>query len=447
MNIMSSTGTRCAYVLISWTVCAAFAFAAFTAPAIADDYATAAELKLMQGFPPPPDKRVNMSNALMTPPFNRWAYLHMRTIYPSATINSAAQAIPMRKAMDGGIERLSVQKPEGKGKADIDTYLKETYTDSIVVIHGDKIVFERFLNSMHSHQPHQMMSVTKSFAGLLGLLAVEEGKIKESDLVVNYVPELKKAGGFKDATFGQVLDMTNSMDFTEDYADPESGIRRYSAVLGWTEPLPGVKYEANLYDYLVTLDIDKDHKHGEIFHYQTPKTDVVNWVTNRVDGQSFQSAMHEKLWSKLGTDGETYVLLDKNGTLVAGGGLNATPYNLARFAMMMLNDGIFNGTRVVPASVISKISNGGDIDAFSRGPDSYGFFGTKDWSYRAQWWVRHTPGKEAFMALGIHGQFIYIDHKRNVAIVKQSSQPVSVDDFYDTYNFNAFDAIISYLTK
>jgi hypothetical protein len=34
--------------------------------------------------------------------------------------------------------------------------------------------------------------------------------------------------------------------------------------------------------------------------------------------------------------------------LIAGGGLNATPNNLARFAMMMLNDGRFNGEQVVP---------------------------------------------------------------------------------------------------
>jgi ABC-type Na+ transport system ATPase subunit NatA len=46
---------------------------------------------------------------------------------------------------------------------------------------GDRIVFERYLNSMHADQPHQMKSVTKSFAGLFGLLAVADGKVKEND--------------------------------------------------------------------------------------------------------------------------------------------------------------------------------------------------------------------------------------------------------------------------
>jgi hypothetical protein len=72
--------------------------------------------------------------------------------------------------------------------------------------------------------------------------------------------------------------------------------------------------------------------------------------------------------------------------------------------------------------------------------------GGDDWSYRAQWWVRHTPGKQAFTAIGIHGQFIYIDRTRNVAIVKQSSLPDSSVDSDKAFNINAFDAIIEYLS-
>jgi len=294
-----------------------------------------------------------------------------------------------------------------------------------------------------------MMSVTKSFGGLLGLMAVEEGKLKESDPVTKYVPEFKTDdGAFADATFGQVLDMTNSMDFSEDYADPKSGIMTYVAVLGWKPKLEGVEYADSLYDYLVTLKTDKKHEDGEIFHYQTPKTDVVNWVTNRVNQESFQEALYEKVWSKIGTEGETYVLLDNNATLVAGGGLNATPYNLARFAMMMKNNGSFNGQQVVPKAVVDKLAKGGSIEAFDKGPESDGVTHKKgEWSYRGQWWVKHTKGMEAFMAIGVHGQWIYIDRNHDIAIVKQSSMPVSKDQYLDTYNLEAFYGIVRYLSQ
>ncbi len=431
-----------------WSV--ALALLAIAAPAAAQDreFATADELGLMEGFPPPPDKRVTRTNALLTPPFNRWSYLHMRMIYPSAPIAAADRAIAISKTIDWGLDDVRIEDPDSGTMTDMTTFLQETYTDAVVVIRGDNIVYEKYFNGMHPNQPHQMMSVTKSFGGLMGLMAVEDGKLREEDPVTKYVPELEEAGAFADATFGQVLDMTNSMEFTEDYADPMSGIRRYGAVLGWTDPVPGIEYEDNLYDYLVTLDIDENHEHGEIFHYQTPKTDVVNWVTNRVNGQSFQDAMYERLWSKLGTEGETYVLLDKNATLVAGGGLNATPYNLARFAIMMINGGEFNGRQVVEPAVIEKLALGGKIEAFDNGPDSDGVVHAKgEWSYRAQWWVKHTPGMEAFMAIGIHGQWIYLDVERKIAIVKQSSQPVSKDTFLNGYDLNAFYAMVDYLSR
>lgn len=410
-------------------------------------YATADELGLMEGFPPAPDKQVTKENALLTPPFNRWSYQHMRMIYPSAPIGSAQYPVHLDRRINGSIDAVDVKHPETGEMLSMADALEQSFTDAILVIQENKVVYERYFNGMHADQPHQMMSVTKSFGGLLGLMAVEAGKLSEDDPITEYVPELKESGAFGGATFGQVLDMTNSMDFTEDYADPQSGVRKYGATLGWTEPLPDIEYESNLYDYLVTLPIDEDHAHGEIFHYQTPKTDVVNWVTNRVNGQSFQDAMYEQLWSKLGTEGETYVLLDKNATLVAGGGLNATPNNLARFATMMINDGVFNGQQVVAKSIIEKLAAGGDIDAFANGPDVDSNHPGGEWSYRAQWWVKHTPGKEAFTAIGIHGQWIYLDVNNDIAIVKLSSQPASNGDPYDGLHLNTFYAIIAHLVE
>jgi CubicO group peptidase (beta-lactamase class C family) len=210
--------------------------------------------------------------------------------------------------------------------------------------------------------------------------------------------------------------------------------------------VPGTDADT-LYEFLATLSKDPAYEHGEIFRYQTPKTDVVNWITNRATGKSFQDQMSDLLWRKLGTEGETYVLLDRGGTLVAGGGLNAAPRDLARFAMMMLNDGVADGQQVVPAGVIDTLDAGASREAFSRGPDAVGAVGTGDWSYRAQWWIRHTPGREAIIAVGINGQWIYLDRRRGVAIVKQSSQPVSSDPDTDQFTLNAFDAVIDRLGR
>lgn len=399
-----------------------------------DPYATAAQLGLMQGFPPPPDKRVDRSNALMVGPYNRWAYLHMRTIFPSAPVRNSDTPRPIPFAIDSAIAGLQVPRADGS-LASFAQFQRETYTDSLLVATPERLVYEHYDNAMHAAQPHQMMSVTKSFAGLFALMA----GLDEGGLVTDIVPELAPASAFAGATVGQVLDMVNSMDFNEDYADPNSSIWRYGMALGWIEAPAGTVADS-LYDFLIGLQKDPAHAHGEVFHYQTPKTDVVNWLTNRATGKSFQDTMSEVLWTKLGTEAETYVLLDRCGTLVAGGGLNAAPRDLMRFAMMMLN----GGEGVVPETVIETLERGGSRAAFGNGPEAIGYMAT-DWSYRAQWWIRHTPGREAITAIGVHGQWIYIDRARQVAIVKQSSQPVSSDPATDQFILNAFDAVIDHL--
>jgi CubicO group peptidase (beta-lactamase class C family) len=362
-------------------------------------------------------------------------------VFPSAPVRTSDTVRPLSVEVDPSISRLAVPRTDGSA-ADLPTFLRETYTDSFVVLTPERLVYEHYANGMHATQPHQMMSCTKSFAGLFALMAVADGLLDEDARVTDVVPELAAASAFAEATVGQVLDMVNSCDFSEDYADPDSGIWRYGRALGL---LDGGSPADTLYDFLLTLEKDPAHRHGEVFAYQTPKTDVVNWVTNRVTGRSFQESMSDVLWRELGTEAETYVLLDPVGTLVAGGGLNAAPRDLARFALMLLNDGTVDGRQVVPAAIIDTLEKGGDRVAFARGPEALRAMAT-DWSYRAQWWIRHTPGREAITAIGIHGQWIYIDRRRGVAFVKQSSQPVSADLDMDQFILNAFDAVADHIS-
>ncbi len=116
--------------------------------------------------------------------------------------------------------------------------------------------------------------------------------------------------------------------------------------------------------------------------------------------------LETRLWSKLGMAGEAYVLLDAMGNLVAGGGLNATAEDMARFAASMLRNGRVGGDQIIPETVIDTLSQGGSTEAFLRGPSAEEDMANGHWSYCAQWWIRNTPGSEAIIALGVHGQWI-----------------------------------------
>lgn len=60
-----------------------------------NEYSTAEELGLMQGFPPPPELRVDKTNGLFGVPQNRWSYQNMRTLFPTASVPNAVTPIDL----------------------------------------------------------------------------------------------------------------------------------------------------------------------------------------------------------------------------------------------------------------------------------------------------------------------------------------------------------------
>lgn len=408
------------------------------------DTSTHDELQLMQGFPPPTDKQVNRSNGLWVPPYNRWAYQNMRQIWPSTPVRPAPKASHIPRNIDPAIGRITVLREDGTA-ADFDTFLRQTFTDSLIVITKGQIVYERYLNGMTADQPHIMFSCTKSFIGLFALMEIEAGLVSEQTPITDILPELK-GSGFAGATFGQVMDMTASIKFSEDYADPEAEIHDYGAVLGAGVKAGSATALSSLYAFAETLQADPNRPHGTIFDYQTPQADVLSWAVCRLTGKSFIDTLESRIWSKLGTEGDTYVLMDPSGIIFAGGGLNATANDLARFAVMALAGGRFEDAQVVASSIFDTIAKGGSTAAFLKGPSASEDMANGHWSYRAQWWVRNVPGHEAFMALGVNGQWIYIDRARDVAVIKQSSQPEADSWYFQQYTTNAIDAMIRHIT-
>ncbi|WP_157706020.1 serine hydrolase domain-containing protein [Roseovarius faecimaris] len=405
------------------------------------DTSTHEEMGLMQGFPPPPDKRVTQADGFFAAPQNRWAYQNMRSLWPSREIAPGSTPRALPRKIDPGLSRIEVAREDGS-KADFATYLRQSFTDSFTVIKDGAVVHQTMMNGMTPHQPHIMFSCTKSFVGLLTLMAVEQGQMDEAALLSAYVPEGANGGAFDGVTLGQALDMTNAVDYDEDYANPQASIHDYLHVFGTGQPGP----RPGLCDYLLSLGAETSRAHGAEFHYATPVTDMVAWALSRATGQSFTDLMSGQLWQPCGMAGPDYILVDGQGAPFTGGGLNATADDMTRFAAMILAGGRVGNTQVVPEAVIAELEAGGSEAAFEAGGEATGRMQEGGWSYRAQWWVRRQAGHEAILAIGVHGQYIYVDRPRGVAIVKQSSQPLSSDPYFSTYNLNAFDAVVERLS-
>lgn len=389
----------------------------------------------------PAEQPVTLAN-FMQPPFSSWAFHHMRELVPTAEVYAGSgEPVPLAERpvdLDGLTFELV-----GGGSTDLANWLEASATDSFLVLHEGDIVYETYRNGMQPHSQHQMFSVTKSFVGTLVLMLIEEGRIDADKPVAGYLPELA-ASAFGDATVQQVLDMSTSIHFREEYTDPEAEIWQYGQLFRiGGDPPGGYRGLESIHDYLPTLRRREGAAHGEAFHYVTPNTDVLAWLLLRVSGQSLQTMLSERIWQPLGVERDGYFWLDRAGNAMAGGGLNVSARDAARFGQMLLQGGRYNGRQIVPETVAQRILRPRNRETFNvlyQDP----WFEHVAWGYHDQWWSFNNDHR-AVSAIGVHGQFIYIDKVAGMIIVKQSSHAEAEGEANEVHGPQIWHQIARYL--
>ncbi len=393
----------------------------------------------MQGDPVPPEKIIRHADmGFYQFPKSRWSFSHMRELVSTKNVargNGAVSPLPLAERADlDNVQFLPLGSDERMTWAQS---LKVNYTDSIIVLHKGRIVYERYFGAAKPDLPHMSFSVTKSYFGTLAAILISEGKLDPDALVTKYIPEMR-GSAFADATVRQVLDMTTGISYSEKYADPNSDVWEFSFAGGILPPPPGYDGKKTFYDYLPTLQ--KEGEHGAQFIYKSVNSEVLGWLIQRVTGQTAVAALETRIWRKLGAEMDAHMLIDSAGIGFAAGGFNSVLRDQARFGEMMRRDGFFNGQQIVPKSVVEDIRAGASKPDFAKA----GYATLPGWSYRNQWWVSHNA-HGAFTARGIHGQTIYIDPAAEMVIVRFASHPVATNGSLDATSLPAYQAIAEHL--
>ena len=362
-------------------------------------------------------------------PGNRWSYKHTSRVFPSATIYRGTGPVAKLDYALRDLGDVSFVNPITKSRMSITQMYAATDTDAFLVMQGGKIVTEKYFNGMKPEDRHLLMSVSKSVLGVLAGIIVGEGRLDLKAQVTSYIPELK-GSAYDGATVQNLLDMTVGMEFDEDYSSKASDLYRLDEAAGWVERGP---HAANgLHEYLATLK--KRHgAHGSEFRYISANTDAMGWVLERATNTDYAELVANELWSKLGAERDAYVLLDGFQATYADPGLNMTLRDLGRFAQLVLEGGRYNGQQIVPGKWIENIRQGGDRDAWKKGPE-YPYFrklaGYENGSYRNYWYIA-DPRRGHITAIGLAGQLIVIDPSSDTIVVKFSSHATPASDQYD----------------
>jgi CubicO group peptidase (beta-lactamase class C family) len=393
---------------------------------------------IMCGAPVPAEHQVTLAN-WRTAPYSQWAFHNVRRLLPTAPIPGeprAASAVAGEPARMIDLGTLTFETAAGETWT-LERMLKATSTDGFLVMQHGTIVTERYDHGLTPDTPHLIFSVTKSVVGLLSGVLADLGLLDVYAAVTHYVPALR-GSAFDGATVRHLLDMTVSIDFAEDYLDTSGNFLRYRRAMGWNPPSESDPID--LRRFLTELK-HGERTHGEVFHYNSPTTDVLGWVLESAAAQPLDVLLSRHIWAPMGARHDAYMALDRLGAPRAAAGMCATLADLARFAEMVRCRGVANGRQVVPGEWIDDALANGSRDAWNRSTWADFLPGGR---YRSKWYVTGESGSP-YMAIGIHGQWIYIDPAAGVVIVRLSAQPLPVDDAADALALSAYRAIVRHL--
>ncbi|MBA1362218.1 serine hydrolase domain-containing protein [Burkholderia gladioli] len=367
-------------------------------------------------------------------PWNVWAFRHVHELIPSARI-AATPGLAEPPLVDA--EALTRHELEiGGERRTVASILRETWTDAITVMRGGRIVADFHAPNFTLQSRHILFSASKSVAGLLAGMLYGDGLLDPEAPVAHYVPELGRSA-FGDARVRHVLDMRTSLAFNEDYLDPNGIYARYRRA-GLLDPRRDGEPRETVLELLAALP-KGEGEHGGPFHYCSPNSDVLGLVIERASGERYADFASRRLWQALGLRQDGCVTVDIAGTARSGGGLCMGVRDLARVGELVRLGGSHQGRSLIPADWVEDTLTGGSAEAWRQGDFS-------DWlpngKYRNKWYQLGNASGACF-AIGIHGQWLYVDRANETVIAKFSSQPWPTNNDVKHLNLALFEALAS----
>ena len=291
---------------------------------------------------------------------------------------------------------------DGEARAAGDV-LERTYTNALLILKDGAIRAEIYRNNTGPGTRFISFSMAKSITSMLIGLALAEGRIRSLDDAIDvYIPELA-GSAYAGVTIRQILQMRSGVDYEERYDFDNPGI----AAANHSNSL--VLNQTRFAD--MSCVVKRKAEPGSLFEYKTLDTAVLGWLIERVTGMTASAYLSSRIWEPLGAEADGYFIMDGPpgvGREFTGGGFNATLRDYARLGQMVLNGGLADGRRILPADWVAASTAPGYPESEAGG-------------YGLQWWT--VAQSDAFYAAGLQGQYIYIDPGSRTVVVKFSHFP------------------------
>ena len=267
-------------------------------------------------------------------------------------------------------------------------------TRAVVVLHKGQLIAERYDHGFGPDTRQISWSMAKSFTNALIGLLVKEGKLDIYERAP--VPEWDDPEDDRhQITLDQLLRMSSGLKWTEIYALPSSATNMLfkDASMGATAAAQKAK-----------------HVPDEVWNYSSGTTNIISRIAREAIGdQDYWAYTHRELFHKIGISSAVWEP-DASGTFVGSSYLYMTPRDYARFGQLFLDDGVWNGERILPEGWVEYSSK--PTPAAPRG------------IYGAQFWRNGNPASypdvpgDAYFANGYQNQAIIIVPSKELVVVR-----------------------------
>ncbi|MEJ8566119.1 serine hydrolase domain-containing protein [Elongatibacter sediminis] len=353
------------------------------------------------------------TNAYYTGDPNLYTFLHWEEFIPHNLVrrNGAVSVLSTRPD-----ERVAGVRAESSlGEMPLDALIEDPRSriQGWLVVHRGRIIFETY-PGMREDDHHLWFSVSKTLAGLAVGLLEQDGLIDVQLPIDDYLPEIGAShwGGIR---IIDILDMASGLDLHE---NEQSRTDRFHTVgaffrieLGDTSDL------GQLTSDQILFSAGEAKPPGEVFEYSSLNTKMLGLLAERVSGQRLADFLSERVWSKMGAEGDGLLGVNREGGPAVYGMMSSRLRDLARYGMLYTpSRTVVADGPVVPEALIERIQTGCRHELYRKALEARGAFdpGAERRCNSRQWDVVWDDGD--LYKGGARGQGLYVSPARDLVV-------------------------------
>lgn len=272
-------------------------------------------------------------------------------------------------------------------------------TRAVVVIHDGKLILEKYAEGFDRNTPQMGWSMTKSVTNALISLLIKDGKLHLYQPAP--IEQWKSEGDTRGTiTIDHLLRMSSGLEWEEEYAGPSTATNMLFK-----------QADMGVYAAGFPLLYPPDTK----WYYSSGTSNILSLIIRQHIKDDYYSFAYERLFKKLGIT-SAVIEPDASGTYVGSSYMYATPRDWARFGLLYLNDGVWNGKRILPEGWVKYSST--PTPGAPRG-EYGGHFWLNSGAVGdpANRWYPDAP-TDVFSMNGFEGQRVFIVPSKKAVIVR-----------------------------